>query len=41
MRLVTATCTLRPFVATDAPALAHHANDRAVWRTARDRFPHP
>ena len=25
----------------DAPALAKYANNRAVWRNLRDRFPHP
>jgi ribosomal-protein-alanine N-acetyltransferase len=32
---------LRPLRPTDARSLAHHANDRAVWRTLRDAFPHP
>jgi hypothetical protein len=26
---------------TDAMSLAHHANDRRIWRNLRDRFPHP
>jgi [ribosomal protein S5]-alanine N-acetyltransferase len=34
-------CTLRPIVRGDEAALARHANDRAVWRNLRDRFPHP
>jgi RimJ/RimL family protein N-acetyltransferase len=25
----------------DAASLAHHANDRSIWRNMRDRFPHP
>lgn len=25
----------------DAPALARHANDRAIWRNLKDRFPNP
>src|SRR5688500_7750178 len=32
---------LRPLVLDDAPALAHHANDRGIWENLRDRFPHP
>ena len=43
-RLMEIACTssrLRPLVATDAPSLAHHANDRGVWENLRDRFPHP
>jgi RimJ/RimL family protein N-acetyltransferase len=34
-------CTIRSWRATDAHALARHANSRAVWRNLRDRFPHP
>jgi len=34
-------CTLRPWRADDAPALARNANDREVWRNMRDAFPHP
>ena len=36
-----ATCLLRPLVASDAPSLARHGNDRDVWINLRDRFPHP
>ncbi len=32
---------LRPFVPGDAPALARHANDPAVARHLRERFPQP
>lgn len=32
---------LRPWTLADAPALARIANDRAIWRNMRDRFPHP
>lgn len=32
---------LRPWQLADAPALVSAANDRAVWRNMRDRFPHP
>jgi RimJ/RimL family protein N-acetyltransferase len=34
-------CSLRPWRADDAAALARHANDREVWRNLRDAFPHP
>jgi RimJ/RimL family protein N-acetyltransferase len=34
-------CTLRPWRADDAPALARNANDREIWRNMRDVFPHP
>jgi RimJ/RimL family protein N-acetyltransferase len=32
---------VRPFVREDAAAVARYANNRAVWITLRDRFPHP
>jgi [ribosomal protein S5]-alanine N-acetyltransferase len=32
---------LRPWQVDDAPALAAAANDIRIWRTVRDRFPHP
>lgn len=32
---------LRRFRPEDAPSLARHANDRAIWRNLRDAFPHP
>ena len=32
---------LRPWRPGDAESLAHHADDREVWRNLRDRFPHP
>ncbi|WP_303309617.1 GNAT family N-acetyltransferase [Hymenobacter sp. BT730] len=32
---------LRPWRQSDAPALAHYANDRAIWQNLRDTFPHP
>ena len=40
-RLDTGRAIVRPFIDADAPALARHANDRAVWAHLRDRFPHP
>lgn len=33
--------TLRAWREGDAPALAHHANDPAVWRNMAEGFPHP
>ena len=32
---------LRPWQPSDAPALAHAANDRDIWQNLRDIFPHP
>jgi RimJ/RimL family protein N-acetyltransferase len=32
---------VRPYVLEDAEALAKYADNRAVWITLRDRFPHP
>ncbi|UYZ62176.1 GNAT family N-acetyltransferase [Hymenobacter weizhouensis] len=32
---------LRPWRFPDAAALAHHANDRAIWQNLRDTFPYP
>jgi ribosomal-protein-alanine N-acetyltransferase len=34
-------CTIRDWRLDDAPSLAKHANNRKVWLTLRDRFPHP
>jgi RimJ/RimL family protein N-acetyltransferase len=41
LRIVTPTCVVRPPRPADAHTLAHHADDHAVWRSLRDRFPHP
>lgn len=41
MRLDLGDCCVRPFVREDAAAIARYANNRAVWLTLRDRFPHP
>lgn len=41
MHLQVAGALVRSWRAADAPALARHANSRAVWRNLRDRFPHP
>ena len=34
-------CILRPWRARDLESLVRHANNRNVWLTVRDRFPHP
>lgn len=34
-------CVLRPYRADDAPSMASHAANRALWRNLIDRFPHP
>ena len=41
MRLDLGDCCVRPFAVDDAAAIAKYANNRAVWLTLRDRFPHP
>jgi RimJ/RimL family protein N-acetyltransferase len=41
MRLDLGDVCVRPFVLGDAAALVRHADNRAVWLTLRDRFPHP
>jgi len=41
MRAVLSGCEVRSFSETDAASLAFHANNRAIWRNLRDRFPHP
>jgi [ribosomal protein S5]-alanine N-acetyltransferase len=33
--------TIRSWSTNDAPSLALHANDRAIWRNLKDRFPNP
>ena len=33
--------SVRSWQTTDAPSLARHANDRAIWRNLKDRFPNP
>jgi ribosomal-protein-alanine N-acetyltransferase len=32
---------VRDWRSDDAVSLAHHANDRRIWRNLRDRFPYP
>jgi [ribosomal protein S5]-alanine N-acetyltransferase len=34
-------CTIRAWRSEDNESLAHHANNREVWLTLRDLFPHP
>lgn len=41
MRWDLATCGVRPLRPDDAPSLAAHADNHAIWRNLRDRFPHP
>jgi RimJ/RimL family protein N-acetyltransferase len=41
MRITLPMLTMRPWSPADAMSLAHHANDRRIWRNLRDRFPHP
>ena len=40
MHLVLKSCTIRPWRLDDAESLAKHANDRKVWLSLRDKFPH-
>jgi ribosomal-protein-alanine N-acetyltransferase len=41
MHLALASCRVRSWTAGDVPSLALHANNRRIWETLRDRFPHP
>lgn len=41
MELDLGICTIRSWRPGDETSLVHHANNRAVWRNMRDRFPHP
>src|SRR5215471_2916166 len=41
MQLVLERCTIRPWRLDDAESLAQHANNRKVWLSLRDLFPHP
>ena len=34
-------CVIRPWHHADLDALVRHANNRQVWLTLRDQFPHP
>jgi RimJ/RimL family protein N-acetyltransferase len=41
MRLPLTSCTVRSWQAGDVPSLVRHANNRHIWLSLRDRFPHP
>src|SRR4051812_27235955 len=41
MEIDLGSCAIRSWRAGDVDALVCHANDREVWITLRDRFPHP
>src|SRR4029078_8369303 len=41
MQLVLERCTIRQWRLDDAESLARHANNRKIWLTVRDLFPHP
>ena len=41
MKLTLEQCTIRPWRMDDAASLARHANNRKVWLSLRDKFPHP
>jgi ribosomal-protein-alanine N-acetyltransferase len=41
MRLLAGSAVIREWSAEDATDLAREANDRRVWLTLRDAFPHP
>jgi RimJ/RimL family protein N-acetyltransferase len=41
MRLPLGVCDVRSWRRADGAAVVEHANNRRVWLTLRDRFPHP
>jgi len=41
MELLLSRCVVRSFRPDDAPSLARHANNRAIWLSLRDQFPSP
>ena len=41
MHIITSSCILRDWRATDAPSLTEHANNPDIARWMRDGFPHP
>ena len=41
MQLVLKQCAIRPWRLNDAESLARHANNRKIWLSVRDLFPHP
>ena len=41
MEIVLPRCVVRGFTPKDAPSIARHANNRAIWINVRDQFPYP
>ena len=41
MEIVLPSCVVRSFSPADAPSIARHANNRAIWINVRDQFPFP
>jgi [ribosomal protein S5]-alanine N-acetyltransferase len=41
MELRSSLCVVRTYRPEDAISLAKHGNDRRIWESLRDRFPHP
>jgi len=41
VKLTLEQCTVRPWRLDDAESVARHANNRKIWLTVRDLFPHP
>jgi [ribosomal protein S5]-alanine N-acetyltransferase len=41
MQLKLKQCTIRPWRLDDAESLVRHANNRKIWLSLRDKFPHP
>jgi RimJ/RimL family protein N-acetyltransferase len=41
MQLVLEQCMIRPWRLEDAESVARHADNRKIWLTVRDLFPHP
>src|SRR5258708_15564942 len=41
MQITLTRCAVRSWRASDADALAKHANNRNIWINLRDAFPHP
>jgi [ribosomal protein S5]-alanine N-acetyltransferase len=41
MQLVLKQCSVRPWRLDDAESLTRHANNRKIWLSVRDLFPHP
>ena len=41
MELTLRTCGIRPWMMDDAASMQRHADNRKIWLSLRDRFPHP